>query len=154
MKCQKCGAMLPDNFKFCIKCGCKLETDVQPVQPQAAYNPMQGKKPISDKHFSLEDIAKQQERNSDIRFSSIASVSDKGSVDCDGENSGNPPRQETDENETENKETAKWSKIQSTDSTLLYNIKAPAVPMGKQIQVCFSVFDKDASEKLEDILRR
>ena len=84
MKCSKCGAQIPDNSRFCIMCGNKIEQQYLPYQPadqvpQQPYQPMTqpvqpapaqaassvifGVKSISDRHYSLEDIARQQEEN-------------------------------------------------------------------------------------------
>ena len=73
MICSKCGAQIPDNSRFCIMCGNKIEQQYPPYQPlssPAQPQPAQdsssnifGVKSISDRHYSLEDIARQQEEN-------------------------------------------------------------------------------------------
>ena len=83
MICSKCGAQIPDNSRFCIMCGNRIEQQYPPYQPadatrQQPYQPIGqpaqpaaqdtsvnifGVKSISDRHYSLEDIARQQEEN-------------------------------------------------------------------------------------------
>ncbi len=86
MICNKCGAQISDESKFCIMCGSKIEKQQYPpyqpmqqtvqqpyqpiTQPSAPSSPPQdtsanifGVKSISDRHYSLEDIARQQEEN-------------------------------------------------------------------------------------------
>ncbi len=83
MICNKCGTDVPDYCKFCIRCGNRLRPD-EPVQPSAPAAPVQpasaqptpptpppasannpfGAKQISGRHYSLEDIARQQEESS------------------------------------------------------------------------------------------
>ena len=60
--CIKCGAEVPENYKFCTRCGNKLETSVQQTQQTQDNGQPAGK------HFSLEDIARQQEEKHDIGF--------------------------------------------------------------------------------------
>lgn len=142
MKCQKCGTMLPDNFKFCIKCGNKLTTDTQPGQ--AAPETVQGKPHISERHFSLEDIAHQQEEKNDIGFSSIAAAADNEADHYDEYNPDSaPPLDGT------KKTSQKSSGRKSSDNIPLYSIRYPAIPSGDQIQTCFSIFGSDASQKIE-----
>ena len=86
MICNKCGTDVPDHSNFCVRCGNRLrpETAVpnmpapqQPQQsPQPAAKPQSSSTPfggrqISDKHYSLEDIARQQaESNNEIGLAS------------------------------------------------------------------------------------
>lgn len=58
MLCRNCGAENPNNNKFCVQCGTKFETAPASVDQQRI---------ISDKHYSLEDIAKQQSE-SELKF--------------------------------------------------------------------------------------
>ncbi len=86
MICNKCGTDIPDHAKFCIRCGNRLQPDIpsgtaavpgSSVSPQAeppkttsSGSPF-GTKTISDRHYSLEDIARQQaESNNEIGLAS------------------------------------------------------------------------------------
>ncbi|MDD6490015.1 MAG: zinc ribbon domain-containing protein, partial [Clostridia bacterium] len=53
MFCTNCGGQVPDNSKFCVCCGVKIENEQTGVVP---------KRVISDKHYSLEEIAEQQRK--------------------------------------------------------------------------------------------
>ena len=85
MICSRCGAQMPDHCKFCVQCGNRMnaeppsekpQPDQQPVQQQVNQQPAQppkqassgsgpfDKKQISDRHYSLEEIARQQEEKS------------------------------------------------------------------------------------------
>ena len=50
MRCKKCNSELPENSKFCFICGARVE-------PEKAD---QQKKEIFDRHYSLEEIAAEQ----------------------------------------------------------------------------------------------
>lgn len=80
MFCQHCGAEIPDNGNFCFICGARVQRPAgnapkpqpqpqpqpQPMsqpQPQQASSSAFGTKTISDRHYSLEDIARQQQEN-------------------------------------------------------------------------------------------
>ena len=46
MICSKCGAQIPDNSRFCIMCGNKIEQQYPPYQPQyTATAPQQPEQP-------------------------------------------------------------------------------------------------------------
>ncbi len=59
MNCNKCGAELPENSLFCFRCGNKLEQAPSKPEEKKSSSPF-GTKTISDRHYSLEDIARQQ----------------------------------------------------------------------------------------------
>lgn len=76
MICNKCGTDVPAYSKFCIRCGNRLvpADAVAPQQPSQSAPPPEKPKPassgspfggkqISDRHYSLEDIARQQEES-------------------------------------------------------------------------------------------
>ena len=85
MICNKCGTDNPDRSNFCIRCGNRLSPPAQPQTPntfippsppppppqqQQSESPFGGKK-ISDRHYTLEDIARQQaESNNEIGLAS------------------------------------------------------------------------------------
>lgn len=54
MLCRNCGSQIPDNSKFCVNCGIKIEDEQAGVVQ---------KRVISDKHYSLEEISAQQEEH-------------------------------------------------------------------------------------------
>ena len=173
MQCQKCGASLPDHFKFCIKCGDKIavnEAQPQPQynqamgqqpqpqynqamgqQPQPQYNQAAGQQQSSGKHFSLEDIARQQEEKKDIGFSSTPSQLPEEQYNEGGEE--NVPSLDSEGQSVLGKQTSYQSQPsprdrQSADSVLLYSVSSPAVPLGNQKQTCIPLFDKDTAQKL------
>ena len=51
MLCKNCGGQIPDNSKFCVNCGIKIEAEREDATQ---------KRVISDRHYSLEEIAAQQ----------------------------------------------------------------------------------------------
>ena len=57
MICKNCSSEIPVGSEFCIICGAKADEDFK--------NTIVKKTEISDKHFSLEDIAKQHGSVSD-----------------------------------------------------------------------------------------
>ena len=76
MICNKCGTDVPAYSKFCIRCGNRLvpADAVAPQQPSQSAPPPEKPKPassgspfggkqISDRHYSLEEIARQQEES-------------------------------------------------------------------------------------------
>lgn len=63
MICNRCGAELPENSLFCFRCGNRLEQAPSQPQEQNSASPF-GTKSISDRHYSLEDIARQQRESS------------------------------------------------------------------------------------------
>lgn len=89
MICNKCGTDVPEHSTFCIRCGNRLRGDTagsttpsnasgaapapsQPQQPKpsSSGSPF-GTKTISDRHYTLEDIARQQaESNNEIGLAS------------------------------------------------------------------------------------
>lgn len=151
MQCQKCGASLPDHYKFCIRCGNKIA--VNEAQPQPPYNPAAGQQQATGKHFSLEDIARQQEEKKDIGFSSTpSSLPEEQNYENEGNEdnptSGDPEGQAVLDREASYQTQASSQGRRSADNILLYSIGSPAVPLGKQKQTCISLFDKDAAQKL------
>ena len=114
MICPSCGTTVPDHYKFCIKCGSRLEA-------------IAGKSPNpAARHFSLEDIARQQnEKNASqigLKPAEPSSVSTTP-----------PPQQPT------------------TAVTTALHPAGPAVPLGAQSQVCFSIFSDEAAVKMQEI---
>ncbi len=147
MKCIKCGAMLPDTVKFCIMCGNKMEPAGQaPMQPQ--QQPISQPQPqrqgsteangrsISEKHYSLEDIARQQEMNkNEIGLASPQRRQPAGN-----------------QNRTSSSGSGKTAQTSQDDSApLVYSVKTPAVPLGKQKQIYTSVFDENIADVLESL---
>ena len=57
VKCEKCGANVPNESKFCLNCGNRIDTS-------------------SPKHFSLDEIARQQQMQEDSAFSITPEVPD------------------------------------------------------------------------------
>ena len=60
MKCKNCMAEIPDNAEFCIFCGAKVNKNNSDGADSAEKSSSSGKKVISDRHYSLEEIANQQ----------------------------------------------------------------------------------------------
>ena len=57
LKCEKCGANVPNESKFCLNCGNRIDDS-------------------SPKHFSLDEIARQQQMQEDSAFSITPEVPD------------------------------------------------------------------------------
>ncbi len=57
VKCEKCGATVPNESKFCLNCGNRIDSS-------------------SPKHFSLDEIARQQQMQEDSAFSITPEVPD------------------------------------------------------------------------------
>ncbi len=72
MLCRNCGAENPDNGKFCTLCGAKIGEEPVCVNQQRT---------ISDRHYSLEEISRQQEEAeiSGIKSAEISGVNLKKS---------------------------------------------------------------------------
>ena len=83
MLCRNCGAQIPDNSKFCVECGTKIETEQIGVDRQRV---------ISDKHYSLEDIAKQQNESNNRPLGEVNTQ--PSSVSVKEQPSANPPREQ------------------------------------------------------------
>ncbi len=166
--CSKCGAEVPNNYKFCTRCGNKLETSVQQTQQTQDNGQPAGK------HFSLEDIARQQEEKHDIGFGPAVgkleeeSYNDETDEENEDEYSDEYGQEEPPalDNSGSAKIGADFSPIpepkkpaannapkkaerQSGDNIMLYNITSPAVPFGEQDQTCIDIFGKDAAQKLD-----
>ena len=71
MLCRNCGAENPNNNKFCVQCGAKLQIEQASVNQQRV---------ISDKHYSLEDISKQQ-NESELKSSGVNLTKNSSSND-------------------------------------------------------------------------
>lgn len=209
MRCVKCGAMMPDNYKFCIKCGSKVEAPPQP-QPQSqpqkqsvicskcgaevpenykfctrcgnkieVVTQAQNNTQSAGRHFSLEDIARQQEEKHDIGFgSSVGKIAEESYDDetyddesdeyADEYSQEEPPALDSSgsakigasfspQPEPEKPapaNTPKKAERQSGDNVMLYKITSPAVPFGEQDQICIDIFGKDAAKKLADFKNR
>ena len=57
LKCEKCGATVPNESKFCLNCGNRIDSS-------------------APKHFSLDEIARQQEEQESSGFSITPEVPD------------------------------------------------------------------------------
>lgn len=115
MICYSCGAAMPDYYKFCIKCGSKVvQAAPAPVTSQA-------------KHFSLEDIARQQSEKNETRLVQSAPAAPTPAPQ--------PPAA---------------PKAKAVTSP----VAGPAVPFGEQAQVSFSIFAPDAAEILADLTKK
>lgn len=128
MICQRCGTELPDNYKFCIKCGANIAQFMQgrPVPPANSAPPP------APRHFTLDDIARQQQEKNETHLGLTPQPQPQ-----------TPPPQPA----PKKPEPAKQSSSESTE----HSISGPAVPMGLQTQVRFSIFAPDAAQRLEKL---
>lgn len=194
--------MMPDNYKFCIKCGYKVETEAPPPQKRPlvcsqcgaeiaenqkfctacgnkidAVQQARADTQSGARHFSLADIARQQEEKNDIGFGSSVGKLDEGSYDDEydededeysddysqeeppaldssgsakiGADFSQPPAPAPAPKKPAANNAPKIAERQSADNIMLYKITAPAVPFGEQDQTCIDIFGKDAAQKLD-----
>lgn len=120
MICRSCGTTVPDHYKFCIKCGSQLESFVGQAPAPAP------------KHFSLEDIARQQSEKNESRIGLSAAPAPTPAPAPAPAPPAPPARQASPVNASPRP-------------------AGPAVPLGGQSQVCFSIFSDEAAVKMQEI---
>ncbi len=178
MICGKCGASLPEMAKFCVMCGNRLDMPVQEQPMKREFNTgyTTGFSTISDKHYSLEEIAQQQTGDlSEMAFpgydrSAQRPVRNQAPAPAPARAPAYPsaPAQGYPAAPAQNYPSAPAPAQsypaapapvsapapaaygqQPKQKTLVYSLKTPAVPLGEQKQINCSVFAPELAQELE-----
>ena len=152
MLCKNCGSQIPDNSKFCVNCGTKIESGESSQQSSP-----QPKKVISDKHYSLEEIAEQQKKLEHLSFG-VSDVTNQGispkvNLDKSKSSSGvnlSKGQTENDLSSLIHSETSPFSqslgKIEEEfedDNHSSDNFEAPLPPIGESYKLKSAGFDDE-----------